>query len=275
MGALTRYFGNYWRGKVPFAHALGAMGLTYLGIRLMPLIPEMLDLVWLGVAAAGTVVMVVCIGAARKARQMLRDSAGLPGAALLTLCGIVLAAAGITNAISALLPDTPAIAPYVPPPPKVVRNGTKIVVRGDIDYQMLAELRAVAHQADAPRIILLDSAGGNVNAGRAIGMFIAENKLETLVEGECFSACTLAFAGGAKRRLGTDGVLGFHRYRYDHDLRQVTQSISDVQARDRAFFISRGISEDFLLRAYSVPPNDLWRPDRSELLRSGVLTRPE
>ncbi|MEJ6709079.1 MAG: hypothetical protein QNK92_09825 [Amylibacter sp.] len=88
---------------------------------------------------------------------------------------------------------------------KVSVFGDVVTVSGDIDYQILTELKATQNV----RLVVLQSAGGSVQAGRAIGLFVSANGIDTRVDGQCFSACTLVFVGGVQRALGPQGSWGF------------------------------------------------------------------
>ena len=69
--------------------------------------------------------------------------------------------------------------------------------------------------------------------------------LDTQVESECYSACTIAFIAGRKRTLGKSGRLGFHQYRID-SLHQIPfAEPAREQEKDIARFREQGIAEDF------------------------------
>lgn len=269
MGALGRYIWTFWRGRMPFSHACVSMGVAYLAIRTLP---ETLGPGRLVAFLALMLVLVVCISAARKVFRMLNDSAGVPGAVFLSICGFVVLMSGAIVAVDSILPKVAATTPYVPPETKVVLRDGAFEVTGTIDYQMLSDLKDMRIRNATIPLVRLHSDGGNVHAGRALGIFIAQAGLNTIVEGACLSACTLAYAGGFHRALGPEGKLGFHGYRQDHKFRQVTQTVDEAQSRDRAYLTSRGVSPEFVQRAYAVPASDIWLPSRAELQRAGVVS---
>ena len=140
-------------------------------------------------------------------------------------------------------------------------------VSGDIDYQILTELKTT----HGVRLVVLQSAGGSVQAGRAIGLFVSANGIDTRVDGQCFSACTLVFAGGVQRALGPQGQLGFHGYRLDESMRVQTVSKDVIEDKDRAFLIAQGFDAVFVERVFATPSADLWTPTIAELTAAGVL----
>lgn len=266
MGHVRNTARDLWRGRAPVLHVLTALLLGYGLILVLPGRGG-------GSAAAALAVAIPAVWIALiKVRRQLRDSAGLPAALLLILAAVVVLASGGIKAVGALVSDVPAIQPYVPPQPKTVVRGDAFLIEGEIDYRILSELEGLTVKHPAIRLVILNSEGGHAQAGRAIGLFIADKALDTRSEGRCFSACTLAFAGGAQRQLGPQGQLGFHGYRQDSHWRPVTLDIEEVEQKDQAFLTARGIAPDFLKRAYSTPPDQMWLPERAELLKSGVLT---
>ena len=72
------------------------------------------------------------------------------------------------------------------------------------------------------KVVYLDSNGGEIGAGIAIGEQVRRLKLATAVKAQtaiCYSSCTLIFAGGVRRYIGGDKVypgltglsgLGYH-----------------------------------------------------------------
>jgi hypothetical protein len=145
--------------------------------------------------------------------------------------------------------------------------GDVAFVAGEIDYQILTELKAVS----GVRTVELESTGGSVQAGRAIGLLIAASGWDTRVTGHCFSACTLAFAGGVLRDLRPSGRLGFHSYSVDSALRVQIVNQDDIVEKDRVFLKKQGFSAAFVDRIFATSFEDLWEPTREELRSAGVI----
>jgi len=173
---------------------------------------------------------------------------------------------------SLFLPASDVIVHDNTKPPKVTRNGMDIYITGDIDYRTLTELRPLLAELSPAKTVWLNSTGGHVIAGRSIGLAIESAGLDTAVDGQCYSACTLAFAGGKKRGLSETATLGFHGYRYDNSMRVQTITSAEIQAKDRIFLGRRGIDALFLDKVYKVKPEDIWIPSRAELLAARVIT---
>jgi hypothetical protein len=75
--------------------------------------------------------------------------------------------------------------------------------------------------------VILESPGGLVTEGLALGALFHRAKVTTIVKGDgaiCYSACALAFLGGRDARTGkpmrvkmSGGKLGFHQFRRNYD----------------------------------------------------------
>mgnify|MGYP001168163221 CR=1 FL=1 len=50
------------------------------------------------------------------------------------------------------------------------------------------------------------------------------------------------------------------------------EEIDAVIAENRQYFIARGVSQDFLDKAFSTPHDDMWFPTIEELTESGIIT---
>ncbi|MGC5394069.1 hypothetical protein ACPXAZ_26190, partial [Escherichia coli] len=58
--------------------------------------------------------------------------------------------------------------------------------------------------------VVLYSAGGWVREGKLVGEVIRRRRLNTYVEQECSSSCTLAFLAGRDRAMDPRAHIGFH-----------------------------------------------------------------
>jgi hypothetical protein len=101
-------------------------------------------------------------------------------------------------------------------------NTIAVMVRGQFTGNEILRFKAAIADIDPHKriIALLDSPGGNVAQGEALGRFFYDAKIPTLVLAGslCASACTSAFFGGRSpttgnplRILASGARLGFHR----------------------------------------------------------------
>jgi len=126
---------------------------------------------------------------------------------------------------------------------------------------------------DAPKVgtLLLHSPGGWLLEGKRMADVVRRYRLNTRVEGECFSACTLVLLAGANRSAGERALIGFHRGRSvgESDEERATPASRD----EAALYVKAGLRPAFVSRIVATPNDDIFIPSRSELLREEVLNR--
>lgn len=139
--------------------------------------------------------------------------------------------------------------------------------------------------------LLLNSTGGSVWAGQEMARMVTDYELDTVVEGECSSSCTIIFLGGVSRQLERGAKLGFHQrswsagsiksyyenWREDEGWETPFDFASwvyeDTQSeihREMLYMMSRGVSADFAIETKRLR-SSMWFPTRSELVEAGVL----
>jgi hypothetical protein len=125
----------------------------------------------------------------------------------------------------------------------------------------------------APRVgtVLLHSPGGWLREGRRMAEVVKRFQLNTRVEGECFSACTLVLLAGANRSASESARIGFHRGRSIGESAGDRTAPADREESD--LYRSAGLKPDFVRRIVATPNESIWIPSRAELLREDVLTR--
>lgn len=113
------------------------------------------------------------------------------------------------------------------------------------------------------KLVVLESDGGRTGAARKMQRSIRAHGLDVLVTKKCSSACAIVFLGGTKRLIQPGAKIGFH------------SAYSGTGAEDYYGLdddASLGISRAFLVKAYSVPPTEMWFPTNQELIAAGVVT---
>ena len=152
------------------------------------------------------------------------------------------------------------------------------------------EMALYLMEAPEVSIVVLESNGGVSEAAIQMGEKITRLGLATEVRNSCDSACPLIFLGGYPRTLATGGILGFHRGYVtaigikdsaESQNEQRTDEFNAVEdAYDRAitdtlkdlgYMVRYGVNEEFVLEMLTIPPNEIWRPSRAELVAAGVL----
>jgi hypothetical protein len=151
----------------------------------------------------------------------------------------------------------------------VSRDGKSLKVTGGMNDGAAEALGRALALAPGVRTVSFNSGGGWIREGRLMATVISERHLATHVDGECSSACTLAFLAGKERTLGSRGRLGFHQVRSigQTDLARVL----DIE-QTQEIFRGAGLPSDFIDKVMATPPDKIWYPTQAELLAANVIT---
>ena len=188
----------------------------------------------------------------------LRDRR-LVGLLALTLLGLAIAPVA-TAADSMTIVVVPASTS------SAFRDATLVYLDGPIDPGAPDRLGRALDGVEGKIVAWLNSAGGNLFAGMQLGRILRRHSAwtqivnsRTLLPGECYSACGLAFLGGVRRSNDSGARYGVHRVslqagRASGDLAQ------DLSAAIRGYMREMGVDTRLL---------DLWQkagPDGMYLL---------
>ena len=271
-GRIISFLKAHWQGRIAL---LPTLILSLLGLRLgIDMLSAARPAGWplaLALTAtlgSGLVLIWQLVGGLRATARARDVAASLGGVLALVATGVLFLSTELGYwATRGALP----LALPVPPAPYRIADGA-VSLKGEISYLTLKRLEAtLAARSGALRRVDLESAGGHVPAARALAQRIESAGLDTRAVGLCASACTLVFMAGKARSLGPEGALGFHAYRIDRT--DPMHELAAEEERDRAYLSGRGVTEEFLSRVFSTPPDRLWQPGRDELLSGGLLTR--
>lgn len=276
------YFLRHWRGEMSLARSFW---VNYAAINIAAAYSFYLldffkmdhDLRFLAIVAAFCFVLFLAVfvwqavGCWRSANSHVR-STGRQGWARTAQCLIVI---GFFNHASQTVPITEemlAIATGLDPYNnfEIKRHGdTAISINGSFGADMPEELRLVLDASPSIQWVALNSEGGRLGPAHDVGELIESHHLDTFTETGCYSSCFIAFMGGKRRALNDGAKIGVHRY----NLRGASDELMYAAiAEDRQYFIARGVSQDFLDKAFSTPHDDMWFPTIEELIDSGVIT---
>jgi hypothetical protein len=100
-------------------------------------------------------------------------------------------------------------------------------------------------------------------------------------DGQCHSACVLAFAGASSRRVGGGAILGVHSVRFDPKLRREAMkrspgaadvTVSAVHSNLQQYLATMGIDPQLQQVAAKVDPRRMYILSRDEIARFGIET---
>jgi hypothetical protein len=147
-------------------------------------------------------------------------------------------------------------------------------IEGIIDHGISRDFGLLLERQPGGTRVVLASQGGAIYEARALAILIQKHELDTHVNDECSSACTLAFLGGKRRSLAASAKLGFHQYSMAYLNRHQVSPFHDPvkeQDRDRLFMLQRGLGKEFVDRVFEKQYQDIWYPDQASLLRFNVV----
>lgn len=151
----------------------------------------------------------------------------------------------------------------------VEAGGSRALLAGDLEFGSMRALRAVLDAQPSIRSVRLDSRGGRVAEGLALGELIAARNLDTVVTGECSSACVTAFAGGRARLIAPTARIGLHSA---GGIGVSAAAAADANRRSDRFIAARGVDLRVLDKGAAVAHDAIWFPEPVVLLASNLAT---
>jgi hypothetical protein len=152
---------------------------------------------------------------------------------------------------------------------QVAWHGRAIVFRGSFQRGASEAIKRAFDANPHARVLQLEGPGGWVGEAVRANQLLRERGIETEAIGTCFSACSIVFAGGVKRRALPDAQIGFHTANYTGIDETMAQRL---QTRMREAYASAGFDDAFLDEIMRTPFERMWIPERDELRAAGVLT---
>jgi hypothetical protein len=153
---------------------------------------------------------------------------------------LALTCLGLSIAPVAAGADSMTIVVVPPSMSSLFRDATLVYLEGPIDPDAPDRLARALDGVEGKIVAWLNSAGGNLFAGMQLGRILRRHgawtqivNSRTLLPGECYSACGLAFLGGVRRSNDSGARYGVHRASL-----QAAQASGD---RDLAQYLSAAI----------------------------------
>lgn len=184
------------------------------------------------------------------------------------LCGLLMMLFTVPAVVNTVRSHSDILAGHQPGPAPAFwlsADARVLLLQGGINDGTAGELERALARAPQVRTVVLASNGGWTREGRLIGEVIAARALNTHVESECSSACTLAFLAGKVRSAEGGAHLGFHLFG-PGDRKSSERAVRKAYGR-------LGMDAGFIDRISATPPERMWYPAAGELVRYRVLTQ--
>ncbi len=156
-----------------------------------------------------------------------------------------------------------------------------ILARGTIVPGTASRLEQFLKDRDELHRIQLHSPGGSVRDAIAIARLIRDRGLETRIaaDGYCASSCPLVFAGGTRRTVHREALIGVHQvYARAGETGSLEQGMDEAQritARAQALLLDLGVDPRMWIRAMQTPPNNIYLLTMEEITGFRLATRIE
>lgn len=149
------------------------------------------------------------------------------------------------------------------------KDGKTLVFEGGITVGVADELEKRLAAMDHVEAVQLESNGGRIAEAERMANVIKARGLSTVVTEKCVSACPTVLLGGRERYLVGDAKIGFHQ---PSRVGLTAGARARLLAEEEARLVRLGLTLEFARRTNQARPNDMWYPDRDELLREHVVT---
>lgn len=279
------YLRRHWRGELPLLLALVASGaLVWLAVQAFDVAAHWLPMTESPISGAALwllqVAVLVCgalwwgVGVARAAIGHGADG----GSSLVTLLALATGLGAFVwvglfwwHSARHVAPDVWAVfsGSAAPAAVQVEQGGGRLALVGDLEFGSTRALRAALDAHPQARVVRLESRGGRVAEGLALGELIAARGLDTLVVGGCSSACVTAFAGGRQRLIAAGAQLGLHSA---GGAGASAAAVGEANRRSDAFMAARGVDLRVLEKGAAVAHDAIWFPEPMVLLASNLAT---
>lgn len=154
---------------------------------------------------------------------------------------------------------------------------------GEFDQAAPARLaRFVVEQQISQASVYFNSPGGSLVAAMAIGRLLREQGFSTYVgrrgadprqpgSGVCYSACPFAYAGGSRRFLEGDSVLGIHRAANRVPVPDEGAFEQRVATEATTYLEAMGVSTRLFRMMQTTPHDSIRLLSREEAVRLGLV----
>ena len=279
------YLRRHWRGELPLVSAVivsaalvfGAVQLIAFASRQVPITeyPVASSLLWLlEVLTLITGALWWGVGVQRSAIDSVDQGGSMLVAVFTGMAGIgafVWVALFWFQSARYVMPEVWATLVGSSPPATAEfdARSNQLLVEGALEFGSTRTVRAALDANPGVQVVRLESRGGRVAEGLALGTLLRDHSVITLVNGECSSACVTAFAGGARRIIGPNARIGLHSAGGAGFSGEV---IASANHRSDEFIAARGVDRRVLEQGAAVANDQIWFPSPQVLLSSGLAT---
>lgn len=153
---------------------------------------------------------------------------------------------------------------------KVATDGHAIIVHGTLREGAADEITKILDATPGATSLVLNSNGGRLLEAERVAAEVRKRNLDTYVEDLCASACTYVFLAGKDRAATPNARIGFHQPSFPGADDRTKHTATEKML---AVYRTAGLPETFIKRVGATPHEDMWYPNRDELITANVVTR--
>jgi hypothetical protein len=160
------------------------------------------------------------------------------------------------------------------PGAEFVRKGDTVLVTGMIQKGDAPKFLETVFNMPQRGSVVLDSRGGYIEDAMAIGHTVRRHEFTTEVRrgAVCYSACSLIWFSGTKRKLHPLGLIGLHSAR--KDIAPVDERSEAGNARMANFMLEVGVPKAFVDFALMAGPHWITTFNHHQAMSWGLLDSP-
>ncbi|MEP6609432.1 MAG: hypothetical protein ABJA83_12235 [Burkholderiaceae bacterium] len=279
------YFRQHWRGDLPLAAAvIISAALVWGAVQTISFVSSKVSITDYPVASSMLWLLEVAVliggalwwgtGVQRSAIESVDRGGSMPVAALTGIVGLgAFVWVGVFWFQSAryVMPEVWSTLIGSSPPAAVTLDprSSQLVLQGGLEFGSTRAVRAALEANPGARVVRLESRGGRVAEGLALGTLLRDRNIDTFVSGECSSACVTAFAGGGRRMITGSARVGLHSA---GGAGFTAESIASANRRSDEFIAARGVDQRLLQKGAATANDQIWFPSAEVLLSSRLAT---
>lgn len=161
---------------------------------------------------------------------------------------------------------------------KEASDGTSfLLATGDIETGDAELIENAFNAVPDMAILMLGSPGGNLLEAERLGRKLRSMGINTIVDPKvgCYSACLVAFIGGAERAVPEKAKLGSHQFYWEDDVTsgRVALSLSQfMSAQMLRYFMDMGVSAEALTHIMETKPEEMFLFEEPGLTNLRLVT---
>ncbi len=151
----------------------------------------------------------------------------------------------------------------------LLNDGKTLKVEGVFGNGSYNQIKKDIKQHPQIQKLYLNSRGGRFKEVELIAELVMAKKIDTYVEEQCLSFCTVVFLAGTNRFSTPRAVIGFHA----PTLKGASQFDDELSGQAKELYQKFHLHPDFIARILATPNTDMWYPSYQELIEYGVVNR--